>query len=56
LAVWYHQVYQILRRKYRWLPEQVDGILLNRLTKIVEELEEEAEESKTPDLDEDDFQ
>jgi hypothetical protein len=44
-----------LRKRYRWLPGEIDKIALDRLVQIAHDLEEEAD-NKDVSIDEDDIE
>lgn len=53
LVVWYDRISRLLRKKYKWPPQIIDGIELGRLVTIFKDVVDE--ESKE-DFDEEDLE
>ena len=53
LAEAYHQMYRVLRMRYKWSPDVVDSMSMDRLTRIYEETKIDFENGSP---DEDDFE
>jgi hypothetical protein len=52
LGLYYRSIYRAIRKVYKWSPDVVDKLSINRLLTIFEEIEEDAPKQE---IDEDDL-